>query len=117
MRNSFGCLMLLVLGLVLVLPIQADEVVGALWKIDFKDDKSSIKFQCTKDGKVFGPKGKEIGTWEGKGAQAEITITDGGERNGTYKITKLDKKPPVYHGKYTNDKDKGIGITVTLIKD
>lgn len=43
MRISFGCLMLLILGPVLALPIRADEVVGALWKIDFKDDKSSMQ--------------------------------------------------------------------------
>lgn len=118
MRSLFLLVAFMIGGFaILVNPIKADEVVGAVWKIDFKDDKSSIRMQCTKSGNVFGPGGKKIGTWKGKGAQAKIFVTDGGNRNGDYIITKLEKNPPSYRGRYTNDKGKDIGITVELLKD
>jgi hypothetical protein len=121
MRNVLRLAAVLVGGLVLA-PAGADdkkkdEVVGAIWEVDFTGDKESIKLQCTTDGKVFGPKGKEIGTWKQNGAVAVIKLTDGGKRNGDYEITQLKKDPPSYRGKYTNEKGKELGITVKLVKD
>ncbi len=95
----------------------ADDVVGAIWRVEFKDDGDVIRLQCTKNHKVFGPAGKEIGTWEGNAGQATITITKGAGRNGVYVITQLDKKPPTFRGKYTNAKGDNINIKVTLLKD
>ena len=98
---------------------RADETVGATWEIDYKkSDKESIKIRCLKSGKVLGPAGKEIGTWEKVGkVNATIEITHGGNRNGKYEIVQLDKKPPSYQGKYTDADGKKVNITVKLVKD
>jgi hypothetical protein len=119
MRNVLRVAAVLFAGVLVVAHARADDkkekVVGAIWEVDFTGDKESIKLQCTKDGKVFGPKGKEIGTWKQNGAVAEIKLTDGGKRNGDYEITQLKKDS--YRGKYTNEKGKEVGITVKLVDD
>ena len=112
-----GLFLSLIFSLILSIPVRGDDVVGAIWKIDFKDDKSSFKLQCTKNGKVFGLAGKKIGTWKGDGPQSELDITDWGKRNGVYTITKLKKDPPAYRGIYKNSRGEGTLITVTLVKD
>ena len=100
-------------------PAWADDVVGAIWSIDYKkSDKESIKVRCLKSGKVLNPAGKEIGTWKQEDkVKATIEITDGGKRNGKYEIVQLDKKPPSFQGKYTDADGKKVNITVMLVKD
>ena len=88
-----------------------------LWRIDFKDDKSSIRMQCTKNGNVFGLGGKKVGTWKGDGPRPVIDVTDWGKRNGKYTITKLKKDPPTYRGQYKNSKGDEVGISVTMVRD
>ncbi len=117
MRGLFLLITVVVAGLASVVPVRGDEVVGAVWKIDFKDDKSSIKLQCLKNGKVFGLGGKKIGDWKGNGPQSVIDITDGGKRNGIYTITKMKKDPPTYRGIYKSSKGEDTLISVTLVKD
>ncbi len=120
MRNALFLVAILVAGSIFETQAQADEVVGAIWKIEFKDDDSTLRLQCTKDFKVFGLAGKEIGTWEGDGAKAVIKITKGAKgskRNGTYTITQKDINPPTYRGKYKSDNGDISLITVLLVKD
>lgn len=98
----------------------ADETVGAIWRIEYAKNsgREPIKIRCLKSGKVLGPAGKEIGKWEQKSRIKNIVeITEGGNRNGKYELTMLDKKPPSYQGKYTDKDGKDVNIKVELLKD
>jgi hypothetical protein len=97
----------------------ADETVGAIWVIDYKQsDREQIKIRCLKNGKVLGPAGKEIGTWKQESRiKSSIEITAGANRNGKYEFTRLNKNPPSFQGRYTDKDGAKVNITVKLVKD
>ena len=118
------------IGMVVCAPtpmFAADEVVGAVWKVEIKGEKSGewsqfMSFRAVKNGKIIGgPKQVELGTYTQKGDEIIIKLTKiGGPKavaNGTYTVTKIKKDGSVWQGEFTDSDGKSSPVRVTLVKD
>lgn len=105
----------------------ADEVIGAVWKVEIVGEKSGewsnfIHFRALKTGKIVGgPKQAELGSYTQKGDEIVIKLTKlGGPRasaNGTYTVTKINKDGSKWQGEFVDSDGKASAVRVTLVKD
>jgi hypothetical protein len=114
--------LLLCLGLTSVLA--ADDIVGAIWEVKWKNPKTrEIRsfgvIRCTTDGKVY-LDGKVVGTHKNTGRDTvEINITDSPRKilHGAWKVTRVTKDGAHWEGVIKNKAGEELPIRLVLKND
>lgn len=119
-------LLLCVAAVVVANGAGADDVVGAIWKVERQDNKEIVwTFRAGPKGGVWSvPKeGKPelIGTWTGGSGKTVIKIDAADKRKHgpkrTITIVQVGKNPPKWQGEVELSDGRKAPLTVTLVKD
>ncbi len=105
-------------------PARADEVVGAIWRVENKTGRvyqyragpRGVLWTVPKEGKP-----ERLGTWSGNRGETVMKIDSphlGGIGNKrTITVTLVGKQPPKWQGEAELPDGKKIPLTITLVKD
>lgn len=129
MRTLFSISMLYVFALSMFASVssnsaQADEVVGAIWRVEnkigrvylYRAGPRGVLWTVPKEGKP-----ERLGTWSGNPGETVMKIDaphlGGVGTKRTITVTLVGKKPPKWHGEAEFPDGTKLPLTITLVKD
>ncbi len=129
MFKLFNTLLLHVFALCMITgvasnPARADDVVGAIWRVEnkvgrvykYRAGPKGVLWTVPKEGKP-----EKLGTWSGNPGETVMKIDApnlGGIGNKrTITVTLVGKKPPKWQGESEAPDGKKMPLTITLVKD
>ncbi len=103
-----------------------DKVVGAVWRFEAKESAKknakvieSGRFRATLDGKIYNPKGTQVGTYRYTNKaqdRVELRITEG-KLKGTSELVKTNIQSPSWQGKWKLEDGSSAHMVIRMIKD